>query len=189
MTIAQANVVLSLDEDGAGLYAPTELRGYFRVDARHRRRLFRMADRAAYVHQNGHNDPLSVALVIDTIMRMKPSEEMRARFFTALLTQVHPRVRWDAITVGKILGEISEMASQRFGRNEAIVKQRRDRYGFWWTLKPTHDTWAWLLMLLDHAWKKFEERDEQLRETGRYRLITSVFSDLPEAMGLDRIVA
>lgn len=63
------------------------------------------------LHINGRNDPTSIVPVIDLIMRLKGLDVyIVASAFTDLLTEEYPYIRWDYVTVGRILSSLAETA-------------------------------------------------------------------------------
>jgi hypothetical protein len=60
---------------------------------------------------NGRNDPFSIVPVIDLIMRLKGLDiYIVASAFTDLLSVEYPYIRWDYVTVGRILSALAETA-------------------------------------------------------------------------------
>lgn len=64
--------------------------------------------RLAYPQTNGRNDPLTIMLVLDCLMRLETDSYITANPLTAMLWQEYPQMTWDAVTVGYILSKLAE---------------------------------------------------------------------------------
>ena len=62
---------------------------------------------------NGYNDPLSIMLVFDCMMRLETTSILQANTFTRILVDHYTQVRWDQITVGKILAGLATVTDDR----------------------------------------------------------------------------
>lgn len=92
-----------------------------------------------YPTPNGYNDPLSVAFVLDALVRMPKDHAFRAKTLTELLAREYPAVVWDSVIVGRILAELADEAAQDGNNDPARVVLRRGhdyKGGFYW-LQPT----------------------------------------------------
>lgn len=66
-----------------------------------------------YPDVNGFNDPLSVALVVDLVMRLEPNKYIPSSVLVSLLSEQFPHILWDAVTVGRIMKALVEEAADR----------------------------------------------------------------------------
>lgn len=108
--------------------------------------------------RNGYNDSLSHLFLIDTLMRLKPDQIIRAGKLRDLLAKERPQVVWDAVTVGRMLNELVDLAEEHAGkRAKPPLTSGRDRYGNYFLLTPGPATYEWLMGLRQVAATSFEE--------------------------------
>jgi len=139
--------ILALDERGNAAYVPTDLAGYFERP-KETRTWQHQVQTSFHPSRAGHNDPLSVMLVLDTLMRIRPSDMIRAKYLVGLLRQLHPHLIWNTVTVGHILGELSELAEEAFEDTERRpLIQKRDFQSNFWQITVTADAWKWFSSL------------------------------------------
>lgn len=63
--------------------------------------------------KNGRNDPLSVELVFDCLMRLNTDGIVQANNFTRILIDNYDQVLWDPVTVGVILTGLATVTDDR----------------------------------------------------------------------------
>ncbi len=125
-------------------YLPRAIRGRLDIPRHRREKWNKEAQHLLHATPNGYNDPLSHLLLLDTLMRLKPDQTIRANTMRDLLNRMRPQLSWDSVTVGRILNELADMSEGR-------IKRRRDRFGTFFLLDPTIETYQWLTTLRDAA--------------------------------------
>ena len=74
--------------------------------------------------RSGFNDPMSVALVLDAMINSFPSAYLRATYLTLWLNRNRPDFIWESITIGRIMGEIVDVAAETFAGQEPLPVDR-----------------------------------------------------------------
>jgi hypothetical protein len=94
----------------------------------------------------GRQDPLSIMLVLDLLLRIEPEYEIRARDVTDLLSVEHPDIWWDSVTTGRILTKLKEVIDQyctaEAGRRP--LEMETDRDGAYYVMVPSISNWIML---------------------------------------------
>lgn len=98
--------------------------------------------------ENGRQDPYSVACVVDLLLQLDVSTT--PQFPTAalmpLLRRNYAHIAWDPITVGRILGEIAEMAAVWDPQQPALDHIRVAANSLWDLRSDRHaNQWFWRL--------------------------------------------
>lgn len=153
-----SNVILI--EPDAHLYVPKALRGVLRFDRKRRESWAAQRETSCYPSKNGYGDPLSVMLVLDTLMRMSPKQVIRSGALTKHLNETCRQVFWDSVTVGRILGDLAE-AAREYQRQTAsplcFVEARRDWLGNLCVIWDSPEAYTWLGTVRDHIAGKAHE--------------------------------
>jgi hypothetical protein len=66
----------------------------------------------AYPHVNGLDDPLTLAMLFDALLRLNPASYVVSAEFADALNEEYPQIRWDPITVGRCLSDIYSMGHE-----------------------------------------------------------------------------
>ena len=115
--------------------------------------------------RNGYNDSLSHLLLIDTLMRLKPDQIIRAGKLRDLLAKNSPQLIWDSVTVGRMLTELSDIAGEDAKKGQKPhITQARDRYGAYFLISYGPDTYQWLADLRTVAANHFQDELEYLQK-------------------------
>lgn len=144
---------LAFDADATNTYVPRIHATRIPTKREHRERL-RALRTLAYPTPNGWGDALSTHLILDCVARLKPNTAIRAKGLTELLNSEYPQLRWDAITVGKLLASLASLAMADQVSREAPAphfERRQDSISTYYVLYSTPDAHAWLLSLLTRA--------------------------------------
>ena len=157
-----------LETEADNGYLPRAIRTSVDIPRHRREKWQKEAKELQRATKNGYNDPLSHLLLIDTLMRLKPYQLIRASNLRDLLSELRPQVIWDSVTVGRILNKLTDLAfeNRTAGRPVAITRNR-DREGTYFRLDPDRSTYAWLGSLREEAStimteeKRFESRGVQ----------------------------
>lgn len=62
---------------------------------------------------NGRNDPASIALVLDCLLRLSPGPNITSAMLVGFLQDQYAQIDWDAVTVGRILGQLVDAAHDK----------------------------------------------------------------------------
>lgn len=141
---------LVLDEN-EGAYVPVAMKARTHVKTS-RVRAFRERRNLTYPVKNGYGDPLSNALMLDVIARLRTGQVLRASTLTALLNAECPQVAWDAYTVGRMLSNLAASAAQA-PLAVPPIEAASDWAGRYFTIDPTPEAHAWLIETLDTVGK------------------------------------
>jgi len=166
-------------------YVPTELKGY--LSASKNRHLFaRQNTNVFYPSPAGYNDPLTHMCVIDVVMRLKPSDVIRAKYLWKLLQHTHPQVQWNSVVTGVALSEIATICEENF-REKSLrpLISTRDFAGLKFKLQPTSEGWKWLETMRLFAAERAIEVQKEMRDGKMVRRQSSVWSDLPPRVNHD----
>lgn len=99
-----------------------------------------------YPSPNGYNDPVSIAFVLDALIRIPHEAPIRATWLASFLNAEYTSVVWDATCVGRILGELAEEADEDArGRVErAPIRRAQDYKGnYFWTQRSNPELGLW----------------------------------------------
>jgi hypothetical protein len=152
---------LELEPDAG--YIPRSLRSTIAIPETTREKWHREVKALFRPSRNGYNDTLSHLFLIDTLMRLKPDQIIRAAKLRDLLTETRPQMLWDSVTVGRILTELADLAAERTKKGSVpVLSQGKDRNGTYFTLTHGTDTYQWLASLRDIAQSGFTEEMEYL---------------------------
>lgn len=149
----------SIGPDNGARYQPSTIGGQaFTTKAVQTWRL--QASRLVHPQVNGCWDPVTIALVLDFLMRIEHTSYFRARDFVNIMPLLYPQILWDTTTVGKILAEITDIA-ERSGAPHSPIDWGRDNEGRYYMFNKTIENWRWL-GLLRNAMGAFAEK--QIKE-------------------------
>lgn len=95
------------------------------------------ADRLKHRTRSGFNDPMSVFLVIDAMLSAFPGSYLRSMYLSLWLNRNRPDFIWEPITVGRIMGEIVDVAAETFeGMERFPVDRGTDWRGHYIVIDP-----------------------------------------------------
>lgn len=75
--------------------------------------------------RNGWNDPLTIMVIVDCLLRLNPRRYVSAAQLTAILQDHYKMISWDQHTVGKVLSDLhswAQMAERPKGRMAPIER-------------------------------------------------------------------
>lgn len=160
-------------------YAPTALAhtpGFPRlfpkpVTERWRRQMGRYTNQPkgplAYPVPNGVNDPLSIACVLDLVLRLEVGPYMSGGNLAFELNRSYEQVIWDAVTVGKILSDVVsfadllEMPSPHHQRPLYLRKHGGIRN---YIVHDDPHGWQWIGLIREYMGRKAEEYIRERRQ-------------------------
>lgn len=118
-----------------------------------------------YPSPNGFNDPLSVALVVDFLMRIEPNYMMTSSLLADGLREQFPHIAWDSVTVGRIMMGLVEEAAQTSRPNHQKPPLEESRYtnGRVFRINPSPGNHYWLAQLREYFGNLAIEHVEQAR--------------------------
>lgn len=137
-------------------YIPRLLRESVDVPRSKRERWHKEARELMHPAKNGYNDPLSHLLLIDTLLRLRHGQQIRAAALKDLLNKDRPQLLWDSVTVGRILTELTDMAAHR-GATDQHLTSARDRFGTFFIISDTPAAYVWLVAKRDYLSDKVRE--------------------------------
>lgn len=92
----------------------------------------------------GWCDPVSIALLLDGLLRLEHDTTIRARHLATILNQEYPQISWNATTVGRILSELAE-AALALGLDEPPLERQLTSGGHRFAVNVNSLNWRWLL--------------------------------------------
>lgn len=131
--------------------------------------------------RSGFNDPLSVALVLDAMVCANPNAYLRASYLTPWLNRNRTDFIWEPITIGRIMGEVVDVAAETFaGYKYYPVDRGTDWRGHYIVIDPDggHEGRLWLMRLIDRLLPKCAEVMEVERDGTIVMRSDSVWSDV-----------
>ena len=149
-TTGREEGILAYDHYAMKTYVVAELAPHVTVPPKTRTKWAKQVDNLFHPVPNGFNDPISTLNVLDAVMRLRPTDKIRAKFLVTLLQQTRGHIIWDAVTVGRILGEITMLAYDAFPEKERPISSKRDYIGTFWQIRHTATAHAWLSSLRNH---------------------------------------
>jgi hypothetical protein len=165
--------------DTAEDYAPSALRatpGWPRlfprdVTERWRRQMGRFTNQPrgalVYPSPNGHFDPLSIAAVLDCILRLELGTYITGNNLAHELNRSYPQITWDPVTTGKILSDIAGFAAELKLPHEKYEQPfyvRKLGGGRHYLVHDDPHGWQWLGLVRDFMGR---EAERYIRE-GKY---------------------
>lgn len=122
----------------------------------------------AHPQRNSHNDPVTVALLLDGMLRLEHDHVLRAKPLADLLNEQYPQLLWDAVTVGKILASLSEAAKASGAPETELPLERGVTSGAaFFAFRPSVLNWRWLASLRHAMGRKAEEVIQTERKLGK----------------------
>lgn len=148
------------------------------IDERERLTIDRLISKAHHRIAAGYSDPLSVLQALDCIERASPAFRIRAKYMSIYLNASQTALYWSAVTAGRIIGELTEVAADAFGKDRTPIIGDTDYKGNYWVIDSSVDTYKWFWQLrkeLTELVQKMQENEAQ----GLYRSAdTSVFTQI-----------
>lgn len=93
-----------------------------------RRRKINRANKLTARPKNRLNDPLSYLHILEAMLQVDPNNHLfSTKDFVELLDAYKPMLRWDTVTVGRIVSDIAESLSLRVGRPAIEVTRTNHR--------------------------------------------------------------
>jgi hypothetical protein len=95
--------------------------------------------------RNGRRDPVTIALVLDLLLRMEHDKIVRTTETVALLRYHYPQASWDVTTVGRILSELADIAADSGAGRPYPLEKDEDATGCKiYAVHVTPANWQWL---------------------------------------------
>lgn len=114
----------------------------------------------AYRTPNGTYDPLTIAAVMDCLLRLELGPYINAGNLTFELSRTYDQINWDPITVGKILADLHSFAIELTMPSEhherPIYVRKRGGVRNYLIHNDPHG-WQWLGLVRDYMGQKAEE--------------------------------
>ena len=93
---------------------------------------------------NGHRDPLSILCVLDWLQNLQAPAVFTTPEAVDLLEVHYKHILWESVTVGRILGEIAELAHEADPELPALTHGRSTRGARWALHTDGRRQWKWL---------------------------------------------
>jgi hypothetical protein len=132
-----------LSAEAGRKYRPAKLAGTNPIDRKAARNLADRTARLSHPTPAGWCDPVSIALVLDAILRLEHDTTIRAGHLNDILNAEYPQVAWNPNTVGRILSELAEAAAATGAESPAIVRGLT-RGGNRFAVNVDSLNWRWL---------------------------------------------
>lgn len=127
---------------GATNLYPLETIQHWRLQAGHWKRQPKGTLRWPSV--NGPNDPLSIMLVLDCIMRLETDAYIQAGGLTALLGREYQQVIWDPVNVGKILAGLHDLGMDAAPRGNGPLGRQSYGGAVMYAMSEDPEAWKYL---------------------------------------------
>lgn len=124
-----------------------------------------------YPSHNGHFDPLSIAAVVDCILRLEIGPYINAGNLAYELTRHYDQIVWDPVTVGRILSDLVSFAHELkmpSEQHEYPVYLRKHGGIRNYIIHNDPNGWQWLGLVRDYMGNK---ATEFVRENNRERSV------------------
>lgn len=152
------------DEGGANVpalepdagYVPHRLRAGVDIASPLKKKWLKEAGSLVRPTKNGYNDAMSHLFILDTLLRLQANQMIRASGLRQVLRREFPQIIWDNVTIGRILGELTDLAAET-STGKGMLTSARDRLGTYFTLSDDHATYKWLAELREIASGKVAE--------------------------------
>jgi len=115
-----------------------------------------------YPVPNGITDPLTYMLVVDALLTIDRSIELRAKPLTGYLADRYTQLTWDTVTVGRVLADLAESLTERLGKANTFLAGARDGRGWFYVMQGSPEAAAALYGLRDDLQRLTQERRDQL---------------------------
>jgi len=83
----------------------------------------------SYRVPNGQYDPMTYLYVVDAVANIDPSIELRAGKLAEWLNRTATQLRWDAVTVGKVLSDLCDAFEDVLGAKLGLLERGKDYRG------------------------------------------------------------
>lgn len=153
MTDARLPILGSNDRYGARSFPETE-------HLFTRRRLQRWSaghERFFHRTKNGVNDPLTFYHVVHVLLTIRPNEWFTSRALVEYLVYTKPMLLWDAVTVGRVLGDLEDTFREVNGAENPPIQSKRYWNGTHYALANNAEARTALVNLLDDLDRASEE--------------------------------
>jgi len=91
----------------------------------------------------GLNDPVTITLLLDCLMRLEHDTAMRTHDLVNILDVEYPQILWSAIVVGRILSDLAE-ACKGSGITPAPIALQKTGQGNRYIVQISQEGWKWL---------------------------------------------
>jgi hypothetical protein len=87
--------------------------------------------------------------VLDAVQRHSPAFYIRAKYMSIFLNSSQDALFWSPVTVGRIIGELAELAEDAFGKDNPLIPitQEKDYKGQYWLINSSVDAYKWFWQL------------------------------------------
>ena len=86
---------------------------------------------------NGQYDPMTYMFVLDAVVNIDPSIELRSGKLAEALNQRRQQLRWDAVTVGKVLSDLCDAFGDVLGAKLGLLERSKDQRGTFYLIRRT----------------------------------------------------
>lgn len=89
--------------------------------------------------KNGVYDPVTYALVVETLLKLRPGAYWYAGGLAQHLNDTEPGLIWDAVTVGRVLSDIADVTTEFLEGQEPIIRRSRDYRGRFYAMTASKE--------------------------------------------------
>jgi len=136
-----------------------------------------------YPTPNGQQDPLTYMLVLDLLMNMDPSGELRASEAVKWLTLHRNSFTWDAVTVGKVISDLCDEIEDVVGKGNGLIERGRDWKGTFYVFHRSFRSTPLVWALRDDLWRLAEHEVSERRAGRKTDFMGSPLQECPSVRG------
>lgn len=135
-----------------------------------------------YKTLNSFQDPMSLMLVVDALLRIDTSIELRAKYLVEYMDAHYNQIQWDHINLGKILAALADDMNDVLP-NTSFLRPSRDENGWFYLLSVTPESIELLFRLRDDLQKLTLSRLQEPVGYRRAKLDRSPLFECPSLRG------
>jgi len=102
-------------------------------------------DTLAHPVPAGWWDPVSIALVLDCLLRLEHDTVIRARHLVQLMNAEYPQMSWNPTVVGRIMSDLAEASLASGATAEPPIDRFRASHGHQFIVNVNSLNWRWLI--------------------------------------------
>lgn len=137
----------------------------------------------AYRVPNGQYDPMTYLYVLDALVNIEPSIELRASKLAEWLNRTQVQLRWDAVTVGKVLSDLCEAFEDKLGAKNGLLERGKDYRGTFYLIHSSPEVVKLLVALREDLMKATDEEMAALSRGYHPARLVSPLLECPSVRG------
>lgn len=107
----------------------------------------------AYPVPNGVYDPLTYFFTLHALLNIDTQVELQAARFVEFLNAHYPALRWDSVTVGRVLSDMCDSFEEALGEKQGLLIRGRSYKGYFYLVNDTVEAVSLARSVLDDLHK------------------------------------